>query len=269
MAIVFGALLVGYLCGLIPYYAAKRRGQTGLATQALVVCTVSGLGLGFVLALPVALVYTWVIRKKGTVPGATAQVGVPDTPSHGAEFRPCPKCAEPIRLEASVCRFCRHEFSAEEVASAVQEHQAALGAATSWNAALVRLQRLHGDIASARPGTAAGCATIFVSGLLGLLALILAVAGLQSLHVSDNWSVPAALAISFAVWIGLALLLRRDAARKAGHKEVALRQQLADAVQETASAMPTRVASVGGPEALSDDKRFKDLLLASRSTPGA
>ena len=269
MAFVFGALLAGYLCGLIPYYAAKHRGQTGLATQALVVCTVSGLGLGFVLALPVALVYTWVIRKKGMSPGTTAQVGAPATPSQAAEFRPCPKCAEPIRLEASVCRFCRHEFSAEEVASAVQEHQEALGAATSCNAALVRLQRLHGDIASARPGTAAGCATIFVSGLLALLALILAVAGLQGLHVSDTWSGPVALLIFFAVWIGLAILLQRNAARRAGPKEVALRQQLADAVQETASAMPTWVASVGGPEVLSDARRFKDLLLASRSTPSA
>ncbi len=52
------------------------------------------------------------------------QVGVPDIATRPEGFRTCPKCAELIRLEASLCRFCKHEFSAEEVASAVQEYQA-------------------------------------------------------------------------------------------------------------------------------------------------
>lgn len=31
-----------------------------------------------------------------------------------SETKPCPRCAERVRLEARACRFCGHEFTAEE-----------------------------------------------------------------------------------------------------------------------------------------------------------
>lgn len=33
----------------------------------------------------------------------------------------CPDCAEPIRAEAKICRFCRHEFSEESIQEVARE----------------------------------------------------------------------------------------------------------------------------------------------------
>jgi hypothetical protein len=37
------------------------------------------------------------------------------------QFKRCPKCAEPIQLEAVVCRYCGHQITAEEVSSALED----------------------------------------------------------------------------------------------------------------------------------------------------
>ena len=37
----------------------------------------------------------------------------------------CPKCAEIIKLEVKVCRYCQYEFPAEEVEKLVEKHKVA------------------------------------------------------------------------------------------------------------------------------------------------
>ncbi len=58
---IFGAIVMGLLCGCLPYYQAKRVGNLELAQISLASCTLAGLILGVVLALPTAIVFTLVI----------------------------------------------------------------------------------------------------------------------------------------------------------------------------------------------------------------
>ena len=58
---IFGAIVAGMLCGCLPYYQAKRVGNLELAQISLASCTLAGLILGIVLALPTAIAFTIVI----------------------------------------------------------------------------------------------------------------------------------------------------------------------------------------------------------------
>lgn len=61
---VIGATGMGMLCGCIPFYQARKAGDFNFAQIALAGCTLAGLLLGIVLALPVAIVLTIVIRTR-------------------------------------------------------------------------------------------------------------------------------------------------------------------------------------------------------------
>lgn len=148
-------------------------------------------------------------------------------------------------------------------------HPAAPMSAITENMHLVRLQRFHGEIAGTQPGRIAGCGMLLISGLLGLIVFLLTAGVLQAYNVGEGTWVPVALLAFVSVWAFVALLLQRDARRKASAKQEGLRQQLADAVKEIASASPEWVASVGGPGALVDGRRFGDLLVAFRGVPGS
>ena len=72
VAMLIGGVIAGTLCGLIPYFFGKKRGQSKLGTIGLVSCIVSGMILGVILALPVAGVFALIIatRPAGPTPGA-------------------------------------------------------------------------------------------------------------------------------------------------------------------------------------------------------
>jgi hypothetical protein len=57
----------GCLCGLIPYFIAKNRSNLKLAKLALGICTLSGLLLGLILAVPVCVGFVIValVTKRG------------------------------------------------------------------------------------------------------------------------------------------------------------------------------------------------------------
>jgi len=67
-------------------------------------------------------------RKKKSpppLPGSLPPV-ITDTMAAGiSDTKKCPKCAETIKLEAIVCRFCNHAFSENEVTRDKQEIEAA------------------------------------------------------------------------------------------------------------------------------------------------
>jgi ABC-type phosphate transport system permease subunit len=59
---LLGGAVAGTLIGLIPFFIAKKRDRKKLGQIALISCTVSGLALGLLLALPVAVIFSLVIH---------------------------------------------------------------------------------------------------------------------------------------------------------------------------------------------------------------
>jgi MFS family permease len=83
--VVFAALLVGMLCGLIPWIFGRRRGHPGVASGGMLACVVAGFIGGLIGAVPTALVFAIVIAllpapKKKVRPGAGRSLA-PRTPS--------------------------------------------------------------------------------------------------------------------------------------------------------------------------------------------
>ena len=62
--VIFTALIVGMLCGAVPMIFGAVKGELGLGLTGFVVCTVCGLILGMLLAIPAAGVFTFLIAKK-------------------------------------------------------------------------------------------------------------------------------------------------------------------------------------------------------------
>lgn len=91
---IFGGV-AGTLVGLIPFYAGKNKNQLRLSEKAIVTCGISGVILGLILAIPVAVGYTLVIYGR-----------------YRDEII-CPYCKEHINRGALICRYCEKEISEE------------------------------------------------------------------------------------------------------------------------------------------------------------
>ncbi|HVM62212.1 MAG TPA: hypothetical protein VMV72_15225 [Verrucomicrobiae bacterium] len=61
IGVLAGGLVVGTLCGLIPFFVGRKKGQSTLGIAGLIVCMLSGLVLGVILALPASIIFTIVI----------------------------------------------------------------------------------------------------------------------------------------------------------------------------------------------------------------
>ncbi len=82
----------GALVGLIPYFLGKSKERKDLGATCLIVCIICGMLLGFNLAIPVAIVCCGVIMYKAK---NTVQ---------------CTYCAEPVRKEATICKYCKQKI---------------------------------------------------------------------------------------------------------------------------------------------------------------
>ena len=86
------AIIIGWLVlALVPAWLAARKGRSGVLFYVL------GLALSPLLAAVIALVIS--PDEEGMEESGTA--------------KKCPKCAEMVKGEAKVCRFCGHEFRHE------------------------------------------------------------------------------------------------------------------------------------------------------------
>jgi predicted PurR-regulated permease PerM len=60
MAII-GALIVGILCGIVPYRLGKKKGLEGWGLAGIISCTLGGLLAGMIVAIPLAAIFSAII----------------------------------------------------------------------------------------------------------------------------------------------------------------------------------------------------------------
>ena len=58
---IFVRFLIGFLCGLIPWFYGRHRGMNGVASGGMLVCTIAGFLAGLIGAVPTAVVFAIVI----------------------------------------------------------------------------------------------------------------------------------------------------------------------------------------------------------------
>tara|TARA_Y100001970_G_scaffold222937_1_gene274374 strand:+ start:6955 stop:7191 length:237 start_codon:yes stop_codon:yes gene_type:complete len=68
VGVIFGALIMGAIIGLIPLILGINKGQKQLGIIGLVSCIVGSLILGLFLSIPIAIVFTIIILTKSNSP---------------------------------------------------------------------------------------------------------------------------------------------------------------------------------------------------------
>jgi hypothetical protein len=107
LGVIFGAVIIGLICGLVPLIFGLKKGQQTMAIIAMFACVISGAFLGALLAIPVAAVFTIVIwsMAHGTT-GISA--GFPPV---AASSVICPKCSKTIEPGTKFCGNCGQPFA--------------------------------------------------------------------------------------------------------------------------------------------------------------
>lgn len=90
IGVFFGGLVAGSLTGLIPFLIGLKKEETTLGIIAIITCSLSGLILGILLAIPVAIGFIVAILIK----------------AKNSEMK-CPHCAENIKKNAVICKHCK------------------------------------------------------------------------------------------------------------------------------------------------------------------
>lgn len=82
----------GLLAGLVPLFFGIRKNQRDMGIIALIICGISGILFGLILAVPIAILFTFIIyaKTKGKIV--------------------CPYCKEYINKDASICKHCKQSL---------------------------------------------------------------------------------------------------------------------------------------------------------------
>lgn len=65
IGVLIGGLIVGALCGLLPFFVARNYERPAFATWSLIGCIAAGLILGLIAALPTAIILTVIVLIQG------------------------------------------------------------------------------------------------------------------------------------------------------------------------------------------------------------
>lgn len=61
--VIIGSLVVGLICGAIPLVIGINKKKLGLGIGGLIACVVSGLIFGLILAIPICILFVWLISR--------------------------------------------------------------------------------------------------------------------------------------------------------------------------------------------------------------
>jgi len=220
-------------------------------------------------------------QEKPDLPNPTSTISAPISHQQIAEpvtqspQKTCPKCAENIRLEALVCRYCGHQFNETEMAEAQKESQAGIerdkanaDIREKQKAILIRIRDLHNHVAKAKSKANAWVLPLLFGGGIGVFACtIVAIALVFIVPMVGGPSEPTAipglsgLAILIIAWIGTTSLFRHNAKKKSGILVEDEEDTLNAAVVEAAKSYPDWVGGIGGTQALLDAQKVNSLLL--------
>ena len=101
-ALIFGCI-AGMVCGAIPLIAGAVKNHLGIGFLGFFACTVGGLMLGLLLAIPLAGVFTWWVFHASNKQKQQAA---------SQQYKRCRYCSETILVDARVCRYCGRDLTA-------------------------------------------------------------------------------------------------------------------------------------------------------------
>ncbi len=62
--VLVGALIMGIIVGLIPFFLGKKKNNEGIGTAGLIACVVCNIALGLLLSIPCCIIFVIIILVK-------------------------------------------------------------------------------------------------------------------------------------------------------------------------------------------------------------
>lgn len=107
-AMIFGALMMGALLGLIPGIIGYKKDKQRLAIGGFIACVIGSFIMGLFLSVPICIIFTIIIlvsgRKSHQSPNDTGSAVHTPVPGPGAGH--CVQCGNPLSQGQAFCSSC-------------------------------------------------------------------------------------------------------------------------------------------------------------------
>lgn len=106
-AVIFGALTMGAILGLIPGIIGYKKGKQGLAIGGFIACIIGSFLLGLFLSVPMCVIFTVIILISSKKSHPSQRVGSNvHTPTSGSGGGYCAQCGKPLAPGQAFCTSC-------------------------------------------------------------------------------------------------------------------------------------------------------------------